>query len=233
MIPTDPNRRHAEIGMRQAGEVTRAKRRDRERGMTLLELIVALTLVSLVCAAIASALKLGMGYVNRREKISGSQTDIALTQGALRRLLEGARPLTIKTQDGARRGVFSGGADGLACAVALPNDFGLGGMYEMTLAARETNGKKRFVALFRPFPPREADHLGDQETVLIEDIKTVSFRYLAPRAGSQPPVWRPDWPSEQTAPPRLVSVSVAFKEDDARRWPELVAAPRLGEAGPP
>lgn len=203
-----------------------------EAGMTLVELIVALVLVSLISAAIASGLRLGVSATKRQEQTGGAQMEIALAQAALRRLIEAARPMTGREGNGAPHVLVSGAKDSVTFVVELPHEFGFGGLYEATLAAQESGGTTHLVARFRPHPPQGTLSEAAHETFLVEGIEGVSFRYFWKANDRETAAWETSW-SDQRALPRLVSLSVAFSGGDGRRWTELIARPRLGEARVP
>ncbi len=206
--------------------------RDGESGMSLLELLVALVLLSLVSAAIASALRLGAAAATRYERTSGSHMEVALTQAALRRLIEGARPVTARTDTGTREVVFAGEEQRLVFLVDPPDDLGLGGPYEMTLALTDAGGKKHLAAEFRRYPPEAEPRDSPHETVLLEHLESLSFKYFGQTGEGGTPSWKPSWNGQRSLP-RLVSLKIGFREGDRRRWPELIAAPRIEEAHNP
>jgi general secretion pathway protein J len=72
------------------------------------------------------------------------------------------------------------------------------------------------VIWFRP-PPL-------QETVLLDRVERIEFAYWKEAAGGGG-AWQRSW--NDSAAPSLVRLRIVFPRGDPRRWPDIVAAPRL------
>lgn len=198
-----------------------------ESGMSLVEMLVAMVLVALTCGALTSGLTLGLKYQSGQHSAAGA-SEAFYAQLALRRIIESSWPGTTVANDGSRHPSLQGTEGSLRVLVELPDQYGVGGLYELAFLSRSDGAKRHFVVQSRRFPGDPSKGRHDHETVLVESIADVRFRYAGGRASAEMP-WQSTW-LEQRTPPQLVSIDVTFPETDRRRWPNLQVAPLLKEA---
>jgi len=110
----------------------------REAGFSLVELLVALVLLSMVAGLLASGLSLGQRVWRRSEERAQASRAMFDAQTALRRLLDDMQPLRLSSQD-ARTIEFRGSTDQIEGIVPLPN-IGLGGLYRLRLFWKRGKG---------------------------------------------------------------------------------------------
>jgi general secretion pathway protein J len=63
--------------------------------------------------------------------------------------------------------------------------------------------------------------------VLIKGLDRASFTYYGVDEPGAAPTWHDSW-SDRFALPGLIRINGAFPAGDARHWPDLVIAPRIG-----
>lgn len=205
-------------------------------GFTLLELLIAMTLLG----ALAGLLYGGLRFGNRVWEQGGGEADrldaLLVAQTTLNRLLSGAlaAPLADGDDDAPGR-PFVGGATTLrflspAPAAAMPR-----GVYRIELSAEPAGSGADLVLAWR----RAGDHAGDTPSadaasvgraVLVAAAETVRFSYRGRGDGSAEG-WLARW-EDAGRLPALVRVEIAFAAGDRRTWPPLVAAPLVEEAPP-
>jgi general secretion pathway protein J len=79
----------------------------RQRGFTLVELLVGLTLLGLIVAVLAGALRIGLIGARTVDDRSGWLNEVRTVQGVIRRAVESSRPVVWR--DGADSNIgFSG-----------------------------------------------------------------------------------------------------------------------------
>jgi len=188
------------------------------RGMTLIELLVALLLLSALSVGILSALRTGHRAYATVQRAGRSLTEVATTQKLLRRIIESASPLSPGRARSSGHFALEGSQNTLMLNAPAPEasagDFY---QYELSLAPR-ADGARDLVIHYGPKREQE---------VLLERVKDLRYGYLTRPDSSRgvPSQWLESW---REAPlPLLVRVAVVFESGDARAWPELMAAPRL------
>lgn len=202
-----------------------------EDGFSLLELIVAMTLLSFIAVALASGLRVGITAWTR---ISGAQetpSDIYFSQSAIRRFIETARPISVDETHPESGLEFSGQSNRLLFVSPMPAEFGMGGDYMIEFAVRtRASGQKDLVLLPRiyrgPGHTSEGTASADNETTLVADVVSASWTYFGSSVKREMPSWRTTWES-QILLPQLIGLDVSFPAGSNRIWPQLLIAPRL------
>lgn len=203
--------------------------RPRQSGFTLIELMVSLTLLGLVVAVLAGAVRTGLfgaGIIDERSQAIG---DVRLAHGLIRRQVESARPV-IWTVDRAPRVAFAGRGDAIDFLTVIAPQPGLGGPY----AARLTRDGNALVLLLR-LSSGEAqafDFSRDVErTVLLEGVAAVRFAYFGAATRDANAKWQASWVGHDRLP-QAVKVQIDFIGDRRAQWPELTVPLMIGPVRP-
>jgi general secretion pathway protein J len=201
---------------------------EAEAGFTLLELLIALTLLavtaSLLVAAIGSA-RQALDVVDRRV----AHATVPAVQSVLRQLLVEARP----GLDAAGRAdpgrVLTGEPDKLGFVSSFVPQGQYGGLWrnEIAMDAGEHGANALVLTqhLIRPGAPATAVQ---RRTVVITGVDTLRLRYFGSADKDSAPQWQDQWHDPRRLP-RLVAVDVTFARADGRQWPLLVVALPLAE----
>jgi len=203
-----------------------------QAGFTLLELLLAMTLLALIAVMLAGGLRLGARVWESGDERAQTLARLELVQGFLRRQVSGARPLIMGRVGSEPRYAFEGGPERLRLAVLAPPQLGAGGFYLVTIeqvparsGGEEGDELRLGWQLYHP----EMDEVGapDQvtERVLLEGVERVRFSYFGALRRDAEPRWRERW-EDQRALPELVRLELEFR-DPSRYWPEFVAAPKV------
>lgn len=208
------------------------RRHPRESGFTLLELLIAMTLLALLVAMLFGGMRLGTRAWEANDQRIEDSARLEIVQGFMRRLISQAYPLDRTERRPRRRIVFEGMPDAVTFPALLPPHLGFGGFQLVDFRLDDGANGKRLVMSWRRFTG-EADEVPpdepEGETVLFDRIAGVEFAYFGAPARGQPPRWHERW-DDVTRLPSLVRVRVEFGDGDARRWPELVIAPMITAA---
>jgi general secretion pathway protein J len=198
-----------------------------QRGFTLLELLVAITLLGVLMAALFGALRLGARVWETGDARLDASARVQVVQDFLRQQLGQTMPLAALTDDPRASGVlvFVGANDGLRFVSLLPEHLGAGAsLMELALRRPARSGEPSDLVLrMRPLD-LGSDGLASSETeerVLIERIESLEVAYFGVGRADAAPVWWQEW-QDQRSLPALVRMRVGFPPGDGRRWPELI-----------
>ena len=185
----------------------------REAGFTLLEMLVALTVLALILAALAGGVRFAGGAFERGSAAAKEARDFDLAADLLRRQVGRAFPLAVDGKDGGRF-VFLGEAGRVSFPVIDgPGDVGAGLKLAAFVVEPSEGGQKLVFRLYRlrPGATLEPEDTPLRSAVLLEGPWRMVFDY-AGRDG-----WRPAW-GEPRDLPGLVRLTVA-----GAGWPDIVA----------
>jgi general secretion pathway protein J len=193
--------------------------------MTLIEMLVALAVLSLLAAGVISTFRLGQRTFDRVTRIDRTHEDVGLVQQFLRTMLESAYPF--EPEPGKR--VEAAGLEGtstriLVTAPGIVAGVDSGNRRFILDVTRERDGT-RSLTLTSELDrngARSVDSSHTRTEVLIARIAGVEWSYLDVAGGDS---WRAAWTGRRV--PALVRLRVQFPPGDLRRWPDMVVAPRL------
>jgi general secretion pathway protein J len=205
---------------------------DAGAGFTLVELLIAITLLGLLMAALFSGLQLGARAWERSEERLDRSARLQVVQDFLRDRLVQAYPL--EADDAARRArlVFEGNVDSLRFVTLMPEHLGTG-FAEFVLAVDDQSDTRRLVVRWRPFEPARpvpgATEAEPQFKVLLDEIEGLEISYYGAPSRDLPVAWYEQW-LEARAMPELVRIHVSFPPGDQRYWPDLIVHPMTESA---
>jgi general secretion pathway protein J len=207
-------------------------RRATQHGFTLLETIVALTLLGLMLAVLSGSIR----FAGQSRDAAASRIDsidnMRIAQDFLRQTLAQAHPKRWLKAVG-RPFAFRGERDELAMAAPLTARVGVGGLFLLKLSLVDAEkGKGKNLVLARVFPEPDAQEMPDfssaETTVLAENLAELEFAYLGRDDDASDPTWRDDW-REGASMPEAVRVRIRPARGSA--WPELVVPLRVVPRG--
>lgn len=190
-------------------------------GFTLVELLVAMALLSIVMAGLMSALR-SFGMTETRIDSRIREADEQRISAQLLRDVLGAVSLKLRPPSvgGVRQIVFTGGASEIRWIGLMPARHGAGGLYHFRLAVGQVDqtSKGKLLLQFAPFvgiePPSDWGRV--EARVLVDHVDELQIAYLD--EGLQPPAWLGQWSRPEKLPDRI-RLSVRAR---GRAWAELV-----------
>jgi general secretion pathway protein J len=201
----------------------------RSRGFTLIEVIVAISLLGFGLALVFGTLRGASKATERAESVAQRDERLRAVQGLLRRQIGAAMPVAFVFDAESGSATFLRASDSkLEFVSTMPGYLARGGPYLQTLEfVRGEDGQQlRFQHQLL-----SADGALDAErepVALLEGIAEASFAMRGLDGRGRPGAWLPSWEASAQLPP-LVRLQVRFV-DASRRWPEFIVAPRLSPA---
>jgi general secretion pathway protein J len=199
-----------------------------QRGFTLLELVIALTLFALLSSVMYGALGFAGRSSEAGETKAESASSMRLTHAFLRAQLEGQHPMRMRKMVEFPL-LFGGSRDELRYAAPLPARITGGGVWYYRLTVVKEGEKSRLV-LERMVPDVDAGNVPEfyrsDRSVLAEDIGELRLSYYGRDQGASnttQPTWRERW-EDPNRLPLMVRIDVVPRH--APPWPTLLVAPR-------
>lgn len=192
-----------------------------QRGFTLLEMLIAFSMMSLLFLALFSSFNtIGRGWDAADRKMLKTE-DMRLISEFLRSQLSQAMVVRIQSDDGPMY-AFEGEDYFVRYAAPLQPLQDSGGIYLIELATSVDSEGKKLEMRYAPYRPdlNWDDALSEVEPVLVYGgLHSVRFEYFAAESVDDDPVWEYEW-MDKTVYPLLLKVSIEDK--DQRLWPELI-----------
>lgn len=195
-------------------------------GFTLLELIIAMTLLGFIAVMMASALQLGRRALDAGEQQAETTNRVRLVQSFLRRQLAQARPVQWQQAAGNQALVFEGKPHKLRFVAPPPARHVWGGLQLISLEAEHGDAGEQLILTYEMLIQQgeEAPRAEQRErVVLLDHMEALEFSYLGRRTPDEPLLWHNEWQSGYGLP-RLVRLSAKMRDGRETAWPELVVA---------
>lgn len=223
-------------------------------GFTLVELLIALVLISIILVLMFSGLRLGSRAWEGVEIVSERVNDLRVARNFLDRTLRQARPASIVV-DGEERPVFAGDAVSLEFVAPLSEHVGVPGLYVLRLVLESAGEYERLVLvrwLLHPDvleggddypewqPLAEASSISADEgpldrdvaagaygrTVLLPQVDRFEIAYFGVEEGQNEPEWFEEWLDQ----PRLPQKVYLYLTTPRQSWPAAVVELPGGDA---
>jgi general secretion pathway protein J len=195
-----------------------AARHPRMQGFTLLEILVALAVFSLLALALTQGTQFGLRAWKMQAQTLQANADLDSTDRLLRQLIERMDPGS-DTEDP----YIEGSETTVAFTTELDDPVsGTPQSVDIRLL-RQSDGA--LVLLSSPHVHAiEAGPAAQRRTVLLSGVADLSIGYWRGYARSGPPGWMRTWNVPEV--PQLLRIHLGFRHGDPRHWPDIVAAPQ-------
>ncbi len=203
----------------------RKRHSPRQRGFTLLEMMIAVTLLTLMMAVLFSSLRVAARSWDRAQEsleYSAQQMQVA---NLLRRSLMQAVPVFWQIESYQIDLAFEGQPERLIWVAPLPAHQGGGGLFRLELGLKMQQNEAALVLTYRLLHPDTVGRADlDQEEILWEAVEALQIDYFGPleHAPDTASQWQPEW-RQRTQLPELIRLRL---HDAQGAWPELLLAPR-------
>ena len=194
----------------------------RRCGFTLLEVMVAMVVLSFIFLILFSSLFSANKYWQTAETISEKNDELRLVSRFIRKSISQSIPL-IWVDKKKRTLLFKGEQDKLAFTSRLPAHRGGGGLYLITLHVLEKDDMNQLAIHYKLIQPDEypMDNISDEtkHTTLIKNIDSISFSYFGKEDNNLQAQWHNEWPNKEQLP-RLIKIELV-SESSAKKWPDI------------
>jgi general secretion pathway protein J len=202
----------------------RKNRSAAEGGFTLLEILVAVTVLGLLVIGLTQGVRTGLNLWNAQTRRNATIAELDATARVLRNVLtsipilpagaSGTAPLAIGFKGEPTRITFVG---------ELPTGLGASQRADITIELKLGRVLMAWV------PHRHETPAGPPpaptETELIGNVDDLQFAYWGTPNPNSAPAWLTQW--DGPALPGLVRIRLGLAKGDPRRWPDLIVTPPL------
>ena len=199
----------------------------RERGFTLVEMLVALGITALATLLIAQGLGGGLKLIRTLDRRAAAAETVEAAQMLLRERLIRTFPAT-RFDASAPFTDFTGSAQQLVW-LTLPGKDQRPASNARFRLRLTTEGE---LLLGEALPNIREEDAVYSERILLRGVERIELAYWGgppprdprlrlPSAPDTPPAWQPEW-TQRPLPPPAVRLRLAFAHGDDRAWPELV-----------
>jgi general secretion pathway protein J len=200
-------------------------------GFTLVEVLVVLSLLSLMMLAMGSALRTTAQTEERVDQRLQHADEMRVATDFLRSILGrvSARKKPGPVAVGASQYAFSGDENEITWIGIMPARYGAGGRYHFRLALEASPVGRALVVRFTPWVEdlESLDWSRSEAYTLVADVVEMALQYED--ANVEPPVWASRW-AEPDRLPQRVMMSLNTQHGT---WPDLVIPMRIAPGSDP
>ena len=196
-----------------------------QSGFTLVELLVALALLSVVLGFVSGGIRFAI-RASEATRVLDRQAALAAARETLADCIGSALPVSRIDGDGRIGLAFEGVRDrlDLVCTRSAGVSAGRSRILRLVLRTQRSASHLSVVLDVEPFSPRldASRPAGPPGThLLVEDMESLALRYFGDAGDGRDARWQQSW-SNSARLPRLVEVAIRFAPGDVRRWPDLL-----------
>jgi general secretion pathway protein J len=195
-----------------------------ERGFTLLEVLVSLTVLAFLMIGLNHSVRTGLDLWNAQSRQMNGTAELDSTFRVLRTLLTDIprNPVTPINSGAAFAISFEGTTDHIAFVGDLPTGLGDIRRADITLQLRE----QRLILAWKPHRHEMTSTTpGIIESELLDGASRLEFAYFGVSAPGSPAEWATEWAGPSI--PELIRIRLSLIKGAARHWPDVLVAPQL------
>lgn len=189
-------------------------------GFTLIEVLIAMTLLSVMVALLFGSMKLCADSWQKGETKIADVNSTAVVYQFFQHHLTTAIPLWDDFSDENRTLAFQGHQQSLQFVSAFPASAKKSGLQLFSLKLMDDDAGKYLQVSIKPFFPIGKDEEWQEEEVtLLNHVSDFSVSYFAMDDMQPEGTWQDEWVNMETMP-RLVKIKIAL--DNGNFWPEMI-----------
>ncbi len=201
--------------------------RRRMVAFTLLEVMLAMTLLAIMVVLLFSSLRVGAESWDRGEKKIADVNEKAVVYQFFKRHLPSAKPLWDRFSSDDESFSFQGERQHIQFVSTFPASAERKG-FQLFSLKHDDFGEHAIKVSVRPFYPlAEGEEWTDDEVTLLENVEEFELQYLAVEDPDSAGVWLNSWQGQDKLP-ALVKIKITLQDESY--WPEMVIPLRLTDS---
>lgn len=199
-------------------------------GFTLIEVLIAMTLLSVMVVLLFTSLKICAQSWEQGENKITEVNEVAVVYNFFQRHLSSATPLwndfnsaasgTKAADDQEKTFSFQGKKQSLQFVSSFPASAGRSGMQLFSIQQQEQDNDQVIKVSLSPFfPVTEGEEWRHEEVVLLKHVKYFSLAYFGIDDDENESTWQDEW-LDKTMQPQLVKINIST--DNGVFWPEMI-----------
>jgi len=194
--------------------------RSNSKGFTLIEVLIALTLLSVMVILLFASLKICTDSWERGEKKITDVNEIAVVYNFFQQHLSVAKPLSNDSSGEDQGFSFQGDAQSLKFVSEFPASAARPGLQRYSLSKIEVDNEQLINVSLVPYvEPIDGDEPKEEEITLIKHVKDFKLSYFGADTVGSKGVWADDWLNKNILP-RLVKINIEI--ESGIYWPEMI-----------
>lgn len=197
-------------------------------GFTLIEIMLAMTLLSIMMVLLFGTLRISSESWEAGEGKAAYVNEAALVYHFFRRHLSATQPLWNDFTKGDKVFSFQGQPDSIQFVSSFPASVGRSGMQLFTIKLLREDGDQVINVSITPFfPVSEEQEWAEDNVVILRNVREFKLSYFGLDSSSQAMTWQENW-LEKEELPELVKIKVARNNEIF--WPETLISLKSAEA---
>jgi len=201
----------------------KASRIKSQSGFTLMEIIVAMTMLSLIMAMIYGAIHTSRKMAEKGNKRINATNEIRVVQELIRRQISRILPMAFKEEDNTFV-IFEGDENHIMYVSPMPGYLGNGGPHVQLIEIVNAKGGKLLQFshwLLNDSLDEDSFEDSEQEpVVLLENIDFAEFSFVKLDEEGELGEWESDWDESENTP-LMVRLEVDMGDKALMQWPNL------------
>jgi general secretion pathway protein J len=193
-------------------------------GFTLIEVLIAMTLLGLMVVLLFSSMKIcADSWLKGEDKIS-EVNDVAVVYQFFQHHLGAAKPLWDDFSDKEKNKIFAfqGETQALQFVSSFPASAKKSGLQLFSLKLIKEGGEQIIQVSIKPFYAiAEGEEWRLEEVTLLRHVRSFTLSYFGSDDPQTDGLWQNDWLNRESQP-RLVKIKI--EQDNGNFWPEMIVA---------
>ena len=203
---------------------TTFKKNKYKKGFSLIEVLIALTLLALIFTFITGALQFTYRSWLLSNEINRT-SPLVTVQDFLIRHISSAKPLRRRLgTDTNLQLAFKGEKNRIEFITEMPERVVSSGLYKLSVYSESEKKNAQLMVHIQPFHPlRSLSEIKGRtgQRILINNIDEVIFEYYGAQSRSTAPAWHFSWKRKDVLPD-LVRINIIFPKNAPRHWTPIV-----------